>query len=229
MAEEQLNIVLVISVLRWSFVVRWSDISAKFWSDRLWIVPLSWGKSFIKDGDLFAPVLIANMLTMMITLITFSIFDSFFFFTKREKRRKYLMLFLREIFLKEILHVDSLSDWRGFTDAILFIFALFVNYDLFPTVGVRLCVKMARTLGSSDSRFFGFRFGVLVWRCWFSVFCWKESTVLSIFWSDTGWQVRPFDLLFLLPWIRPLSCQRLLCLSVSCFVYCPDVCLFATA
>ena len=123
----------------------------------------------------------------------------------------------------------SLSDWRGFTDVILFIFALFVNYDLFPTVGVRLCVKMARTLGSSDSRFFGSKFGVLVWRCWFSVFCWKESTVLSIFWSDTGWQVRPFNLLFLLPWIRPLSCQRLLCLSVSCFVYCPDVCLFATA
>ena len=44
---------------------------------------------------------------------------------------------------------------------ILFIFALFVNYDLFPTVGVRLCVKMARTLGSSDSRFFGSRLG-----CW---------------------------------------------------------------
>ena len=31
-----------------------------------------------------------------------------------------------------------------------------MNYDLFPTVGVRFCVKMARTSGSSNSRFFQF-------------------------------------------------------------------------
>ena len=88
---------------------------------------------------------------------------------------------------------------------------------------------MARTLGSSDSRFFGSRFGVLVWRCWFSVFLLKGEHgfvyLLVWYWLTSS----SVYLLLLLPWIRPLNCRRLLCLSVFCFVYCPDVCLFATA
>ena len=183
MAEEQLNIVLVISVLRWSFVVCWSDISAKFWSDRLWIVPLSWGKSFIKDGDLFAPGLIANMLTMMITLITFSIFD-FFFFLQNGRREENI---LRDIFLKEILHVDSLSDWRGFIVAILlsllrsWIMICFRQW-VFVSALKWLVLRGHQILG----------FSVLGSGCWcdgadFLSFCWRESTVLSIFRFGTGW------------------------------------------
>ena len=132
-------------------------------------MPPFWGESFIKDGEPLVSVLVANMLTMMITLITFSIFGSFFSCKAKRKEEILILFFFRENYLEGDF-TRRLFKWlKRFYRCDSFIFAPFLNYDLFPTVGVRLCVKMARISGSSDSRFFGSRFGVLVWRCWFSV------------------------------------------------------------
>ena len=117
------------------------------------------------------------------------------------------------------------------------------------TVGVRLCFKMARTSGSSDSRFFGSGFGVLVWRCWFSVLLLKGEhgfVYLSVwYWLiSSSVQLAPFTsvnpsvellvvalsnyllfgllskcLSFVTAWVRLFCFSELAFLSAFCFVF----------